>query len=73
MTKGEYLDLICKGVKEYREKGVNASIKRNSHMHAYRGADLSKDAIDAILVGVLNHLGMKQGIDLAFYAVDFDN
>lgn len=65
--------MICKGIVEYREKGVNASIRRNFHMHSYRGPDLSQDVIDAILVGVLNHLGIKQGVNLAFYAEDFDN
>ena len=61
------VDFIVRNVKEYYNKGVIDSIKKNSHMNNYKGEDVSEEAIKAILVDFTNFLAMESGIDLAMY------
>lgn len=71
MTKIDLLDYLTAQAKEQR-LDVNAALKRNTHMHAYRGKPISQNAIDAILVGFINSVGVHQGVDLALYTRDLE-
>lgn len=70
MTAGEYMSMIEKHIKEYHKNGVLASLKRSSHMSKYKGQKVSQDVIDAILVDVINYLGLKQCLDYGMYTKD---
>jgi len=43
--------------------------ERNAHMYSINEAP-SQEAIDAVLVGFINHIGMEQGVDYALYTTD---
>lgn len=69
MTRGELCRMLEEVAKQYR-KDANASLKRNRHMHQYRGARLSQVCIDAILVDFINAVGCFQGLDLGLDSKD---
>jgi len=70
VTKGDLFDMLTKCASEYAPKAAE-SIHRNSHMNDVP-IDLSLDqrVIDAVIVDYLNHIGVRQGIDLALYTKD---
>jgi TusA-related sulfurtransferase len=66
MTRGELCQMLENVAKEYRVD-CNDSIKRDKHMHNYKGRKINQDIIDAILVGFINRVALWQGLDLGLY------
>lgn len=78
MTKIELLNLLTEKAKEYRREALS-STKRNRHMNDLSPADFAKleknrqltqRAIDALLVGFINGIGVDQGVDYGLYSKD---
>jgi hypothetical protein len=75
MTGNAFLELLDLLIDEARDFHVDGpgSIPRNWHMHALGDTPVSVDTIDAVLVGFINHVAARHGIDLALYSVDLDS
>lgn len=69
MSKIQLLEMLTRNAREYR-KDVEKSLTDNDHMHEHRGPAPSQEAIDALLVGFINYVGVMQGVDYALYAED---
>jgi len=67
MTKGELLDMLKEYAQEFRKD--TGYYKRNRHMHNITEAP-QQDVVDAVLVGYINHVAAKQGVDFGLYAKD---
>jgi hypothetical protein len=70
-TKGDLLRYIDARACAYRATAIE-SITRNAHMNHFRGHAISQEAVDAILVDFVNHIGIHQGLDYAMYVKDLD-
>jgi len=68
ITNGELTDFLITVAKRFKEADVNVCIKRNNHMHEYKGEKISNKVIDAILVSYINHVAMNLGMDLGLYS-----
>jgi hypothetical protein len=68
-TKKDLMDLLEREAKLYRKEGIEASLRRNEHMHKFRGKFHAKLA-DAILVDFINSVASGQGLDLGLYTHD---
>ena len=70
MTLGELLEFLTREAKEYREDCVS-SINRNKHMNNCKGeCSIEQNDVDAVLVGFINKIAAKGGVDYALYAKD---
>ena len=67
MTKIELLEMLTKCAKKFRED--RGHFERNNHMHAVSEAP-PQEAVDAVLTGFINYIGIIQGVDYALYASD---
>ena len=70
MTKGEFLKIIDDMAVLYRKDGIEKSLKRNRHMHKWKGKGYDQDFVDALLVDFINYCGMFQGVDYCIYSRD---
>ena len=70
MTKGELLNYLTKEAMEFRKRPKFISI--NNHLTGIDENNMpSKEQIDGILVGFINHIGISQGIDYVLSYEDF--
>ena len=67
MTKIELLEMLLKCAREFRADA--AHYKRNDHMHAITEAP-PQEVVDAVLTGLINHVGVRMGVDYGLYASD---
>lgn len=67
MNKIELLQYLTKSAKSFRADADFYS--RNAHMHTIKESH-SQEAVDAVLTGFINHIGMNQGVDYGLYASD---
>lgn len=69
MTKGQLVEMLLKTAQEYAADAV-ADLKRNEHMHKFRGTP-DNQLVDAVIVGLVNRFaGQRCGMDLALYTQD---
>jgi len=66
MNNRELIELLVKNAKDYTPRAA-CSIKINKHMHKYRGENISRTLIDAIVVDFINFVMAEQCVDLALY------
>ena len=70
MTALDLLNLLTNCAKDYRED-AQVSLERNNHMNEIEpGEVVQQRIIDAVLVGFINNIGAKHGIDYALYTPD---
>lgn len=69
MTNGELFNMLEVYAAEYAPKAIE-SITRNCHMNNYRGEQVSRNTIDALIVDFINFIAYKKGGDLGLYTKD---
>lgn len=69
MNRIELLEMLTKRAKKFRLD--HGHYKRNNHMHDISEAP-PQAAIDAVLTGFINDIGIMQGVDYALYASDLE-
>lgn len=70
-TKGDLLRYLDECACEYG-KTANSSLINNAHMHEFRTYPLNQKAIDAVLIGFVNWVGLHQGLDYGMYSRDLN-
>ncbi len=67
MLRRDLLDLLTDEAREFRKD--RGHFTRNRHMHLVWEAP-HQDVVDAVLVGFINAVAARQGVDYGLYAVD---
>jgi hypothetical protein len=67
MTKIELLEMLTNQARNFRADTGHYAL--NSHMHAIKEAP-PQEAVDAVLTGFINAVGIMQGVNYALYASD---
>jgi hypothetical protein len=73
VTKGDFVNLLVKCLKDYRKEEPLKSILRNRHMNEITVRDMAytdMKMVDAILVDFVNYVAAWQGLDLGLYTKD---